>query len=988
MFTKSITTSQINGSNGFVINGIDKFDESSAAVSSAGDINGDGINDILIGAKRGDPNGNNSGESYVIFGNKNLGNSNSFSLDNLDGNNGFVINGKGIGDQAGFGVSRARDVNNDGYQDLIIGARDADSNGNIDSGAAYIVFGSATIGSNGSLELSQLNGNNGFAIQGKGIGDRLGLAVSSAGDINGDGIADLVIGSQDIYDENNSYLGEAYVIFGQNNLGNNGNFNLDRLDGTNGFVLKKANAPDSLSIFATNAGDVNGDGLEDLIVGTENSDPTISGKSYVVFGSNDISNNGLVNLADLDGSDGFKIKGIRNNDRAGSSVSTAGDINGDGIEDLIVGARYGRANGNTFAGQTYVIFGSTNLGQTGNLNLTQLNDNNGFVINGINSGDRSGATVSKAGDFNGDGFDDIMIGAPSADPNEQNDAGQAYIVYGGANIGNSGSLDLVALNRRTGLIVNAIAKGENLGLVVSDLGDVNDDGVADVIIGAPGGSANNQINSGNSYVLFGNDGEVIEGTDDNDSLEGSVKGEEINGLKGEDTIIGNGGNDLLDGGENNDLLFGNNGSDTLLGGNGNDSLLGQLGNDSLQGSNGNDTLEGNSGKDTLVGGVGNDTLFGNTEDDSLEGGSGNDLLLGGEGNDILLGLVGDDTLEGKADDDLVDGGLGNDRLVGNDGFDTISGGLGQDTLLGDAGDDSLEGGEDNDRLEGGAGFDTLFGGLGSDTLVGGAGLDLFQLRRSSSLNETIVEDYMDGMDKFQLTGGLTFNKLLFNQVGDNVEIRFRNDNQLIALVKNTSVAQLDSHDFYHTHDLIGTTRDDVLSGNEKDNYIEGKLGNDRLMGEDGDDTLKGGNQNDSLFGNNGNDLLFGGNGEDSLDGGTGNDTLEAGANNDRLLGRAGNDILFGGAGNDTLFGNAGSDRFVLTRGNNIGTDRIKDYQDGVDKFLLSDRFSLGRLEFNDLSLSQNGNFVEIAIADNNQLLAVVKNINVADLGVSDFVVLL
>ncbi|MGK7895599.1 MAG: calcium-binding protein, partial [Xenococcus sp. (in: cyanobacteria)] len=93
-------------------------------------------------------------------------------------------------------------------------------------------------------------------------------------------------------------------------------------------------------------------------------------------------------------------------------------------------------------------------------------------------------------------------------------------------------------------------------------------------------------------------------------------------------------------------------------------------------------------------------------------------------------------------------------------------------------------------------------------------------------------------------------------------------------------------------------------------------------------------------------------------------------------------------GDDTLFGHQGSDRFELTRGNNIGSDRIKDYQDGVDKFLLSDRFSLGTLEFSDLSLSQNGNLVEIAIADNNQVLAVVENVNVADLGASDFVVLL
>jgi len=985
MFTKSINTDQINNGNGFVINGINKFDESGAAVSSAGDLNGDGINDILIGAKRGDPNGNNSGQSYVIFGNKNLGDNDSLRLDSLDGTNGFAINGERVGDQAGFGVSRAGDLNNDGYGDLIIGARDADSNGNIDAGAAYVVFGGETVGSNGSLELSELDGSDGFTVQGKNVGDRLGLAVSSAGDINGDGIDDVVIGSQDIYAPNNNYLGEVYVIFGSENLGNNGNFNLDNLDGEQGFVLKKTNATDSLSIFATDAGDVNGDGIGDLVVGTENSNPTIPGKSYVVFGSNDIGNTGLINFGDLDGSNGFEINGARNNDRAGSSVSSAGDLNGDGIDDLVMGARYGRANGNNFSGQTYVIFGGQNLGSSGTFNLNQVNGNNGFVINGSDSGDLAGASVSKAGDFDGDGFDDLIIGAPAADPDEQNNAGRTYIVYGGANVGSDGNLDLASLNRNTGLVINAIAKGDSLGLVVADLGDVNDDGIADVIIGSPGGEANNQTNSGKSYVLFGNNTEVIEGTDGDDSLEGSVKGEEINGLKGKDTIIGNGGNDLLDGGDNSDRLEGNNGSDTLLGGNGDDALFGQLGNDSLQGGNGNDALVGGNSNDTLVGGIGNDTLLGNTGNDSLEGGSGNDLLLGGEGQDTLFGLIGNDTLEGQANDDIVDGGLGNDRLVGNDGFDTIAGGLGDDSLFGDAGDDFLEGGEDNDRLEGGAGFDTLFGGLGSDTLIGGAGLDVFQLRKSSGSNEAIVEDYVDGVDKFQLIGGLTFNRLLINQSGTNVEVRFRNDNQLIALVKNTSVEELDSKDFYQTQDLIGSSRGDVLSGNEKDNYIVGQLGSDRLAGDDGDDTLKGGNQNDTLFGNNGNDFLFGGNGEDRLDGGVGNDVLEAGANHDQLVGGAGNDLLFGGSGEDTLFGNAGRDRFELTRGNNIGRDRVRDYQDGVDKFVLSDRFELGALTFSDLSLSQNVNMVQIAIADTNQVLALVDNISVADLNANDFV---
>jgi hypothetical protein len=116
-------------------------------------------------------------------------------------------------------------------------------------------------------------------------------------------------------------------------------------------------------------------------------------------------------------------------DRSGSSVSSAGDVNGDGIDDLIIGAFYADPNGNPNAGRSYVVFGS-DTGLPNPLDLSDLNGSNGFTINGVNAGDESGRSVSSAGDVNGDGIDDLIIGAYRADPNGNTYAGSSHVLFG------------------------------------------------------------------------------------------------------------------------------------------------------------------------------------------------------------------------------------------------------------------------------------------------------------------------------------------------------------------------------------------------------------------------------------------------------------------------------------------------------------------------------------------------------------------------------
>ncbi|MHC5730044.1 MAG: integrin alpha, partial [Nostoc sp.] len=178
-------------------------------------------------------------------------------------------------------------------------------------------------------------------------------------------------------------------------------------------------------------GDINNDGIDDLIIGASDASPNgkfRAGQSYVVFGGRNLGSGGTLNLSDLNGTNGFIINGIAANDDSDWSLSNAGDINNDGIDDLIIGVRSASPNGKKYSGQSYVVFGGRNLGSGGTLNLSDLNGTNGFVINGIAADDSSGWSVSNAGDINNDGIDDLIIGTPVADANGNSDAGQSYVV--------------------------------------------------------------------------------------------------------------------------------------------------------------------------------------------------------------------------------------------------------------------------------------------------------------------------------------------------------------------------------------------------------------------------------------------------------------------------------------------------------------------------------------------------------------------------------
>lgn len=452
------------------------------SVGGGGDINADGIDDLIIGS----PGINsNAGVVYVVFGGSGLGSLGDIVLTSLNGSNGFNITGEASGDQAGFCVSITQDINADGVADLIIGAHWANSK----AGTTYVIFGKNGIGGSGSMALSSLDGSNGFVLHGITAGDNLGFAVAGVGDINADGIQDMIVSAPGA----NNAAGISYVVFGKAGIGSSGSFALSSLNGSNGFTITGVTSTDLSGTSVSGAGDINTDGIDDLMIGAYNA-AAQAGNCYVVFGKSGIGSGGTLALSSLNGSNGLKIFDTVSGDQLGTSASYAGDVNADGIADIIMGA----PGTNNIKGASYVLFGKSGVGGTGSLAVSSISffNSNGFSIPGLASGDATGQRVSGGFDINADGIQDIIIGAPDGTN------GASYVIFGSSIIMDFG-IGVFPLSGLTGgngfTIIGELASG--LGYWVNSAGDVNADGIQDIVIGAPTRTLDS--NKGASYVLFG-----------------------------------------------------------------------------------------------------------------------------------------------------------------------------------------------------------------------------------------------------------------------------------------------------------------------------------------------------------------------------------------------------------------------------------------------------------------------------------------------------
>jgi len=382
------------------------------------------------------------------------------------------------------------DFNGDGIHDFIVGAYQNDDAANL-AGSAYIFFGSTSL--SGTFDLSGGVQSPDVTILGKAGGDRLGRSVSSVGDVNGDGFDDIIVGAHQNADAA-ATAGAAYIFFGAGNL--SGTKSLGGGESADVTILGKAGV-DRLGDAVSGVGDVNGDGFDDVIVGAYFNDDgpgTGAGAAYIFFGASDLS--GTKSLGEGQSAD-VTILGKVANDNLGDVVSGVGDVNGDGFDDIIVGAPLNDDGPGTGAGAAYIFFGASDLSGTKSLGEGQSAD---ITILGKADSDNLGGAVSGAGDVNGDGFDDIIVGAHLNDDGPGNSAGAAYIFFGASNLSGTKSL---GEGQSADTTILGKADSDNLGRSVSVAGDVNADGISDVIMGAHNNNDGGSNDEGAAYIFFG-----------------------------------------------------------------------------------------------------------------------------------------------------------------------------------------------------------------------------------------------------------------------------------------------------------------------------------------------------------------------------------------------------------------------------------------------------------------------------------------------------
>ena len=364
------------------------------SVGTAGDVNGDGYDDLVVGAVQYDHGQTDEGRVFVFYG----------SANGLSASADWTAEGNQDTAYFGTAAGTAGDVNGDGYADLVVGAFQYD-NGQTDEGRVLVYHGSA----NG------LSTTPDWTTESDQAGAYFGRSAATAGDVNGDGYSDVVVGAYG-YDNGQDAEGRAYVYYGSP----------AGLSTTANWTAEGNQAGAHFGHDVGTAGDVNGDGYADLAVGAIDYDHGQAnegrGRAFVYYGSP----TGLSMTA------GWTAEGDQDGARFSYPVRTAGDINGDGYADLAVGAPY-YSNPDWWEGRAYVYHGSA----------TGLSVTPDWTAEGEQADARLGHPVGTAGDVNGDGYADLVVGAYNYDTIQWDD-GRAYVYYG-----NHGGLSLRPQQRRS-----------------------------------------------------------------------------------------------------------------------------------------------------------------------------------------------------------------------------------------------------------------------------------------------------------------------------------------------------------------------------------------------------------------------------------------------------------------------------------------------------------------------------------------------------------
>jgi hypothetical protein len=480
----------------------DQSSEFSSSIACAGDVNGDGYDDIAIGDDAYSSGGlTGNGAVHVYYGS-------SSGLSNAPA---WTVYGDQSHDYFGSSIASAGDLNGDGYSDFAIGA----INYNNSAGAVYAYYGSSgglSTSSNWSVVYDQ-PGNS-------------GAVVASAGDINKDGYDELIVGNLG-YMNADGFSGSAFIYNGS--ASGLSSVTPDWIGENNNEILGFG------ASAVASAGDVNGDGYNDVIIGAYNYDSyTGAGAAFVYYGTP----TGLPDLPD------WTAYGDQNFDQVsdglgeffGSSVGTAGDVNGDGYSDVIIGAPLYSYNGNQ-AGAVFAYYGSAN-GLSSSPDWVVYGDrpnNGGTYIDG-GYGEYLGGTISMAGDVNGDGYSDVLIGAQWYDTDTLSQTGAAFVYNGSAG----------GLLAAPSWSVIGTQNHENLGAYLAVAGDVNGDGYGDIAVTSYNHSGGGLTSNGAAYLYQGSSSGLattaawsVYGSENNEMLGNAISSAgDVNGDGYSDLIVG------------------------------------------------------------------------------------------------------------------------------------------------------------------------------------------------------------------------------------------------------------------------------------------------------------------------------------------------------------------------------------------------------------------------------------------------------------------
>lgn len=396
----------------------------------------------------------------------------------------FVIGipGERADDNFGFAIARAGDLNGDGFEDLVVTAIFNDDTADA-AGKAYVFFGGPAFDRVADV-----------VMFGEAPDEHFGVSADGAGDVNGDGFDDLIVGAR-FNDRGGSAAGAAFIFFGGRPM-----------DAEPDAILVGEAGDDWFGQSVSGAGDLDGDGFADVAVGAPFNDraANAAGAAYVFLGGR-----AMDSLPDL------IVTGQGNDEQVGWAVGGGGDVNGDGFDDIVVGARLFPVS--TAAGRALVYFG----GRT-------LDDAPDVILNGEFGGDWFGSAVGMLPDMDGDGFDEVGVGAIFADPivNGQpvSAAGKAYVYRGGSPMGTAAALVLSGSHR-----------DEQFGNAIQSAGDVNGDGLWDLIVGGHFFNPGSARAAGRAVLFLG--ARTLDGAADftlvgeaaDDQLGHAVGGADLNG---------------------------------------------------------------------------------------------------------------------------------------------------------------------------------------------------------------------------------------------------------------------------------------------------------------------------------------------------------------------------------------------------------------------------------------------------------------------------